>query len=329
MELTSKIFAKNNKMKTLQTSIEDFLCHCQFEKNLCSNTTKAYKIDLEQFLKFVQNNGYSETIEKLDKVTLKAYLKQLSGFKPKTIKRKVASIKAFLNEMEVEEVIMINPFRKMRVQIKEPIILPTVMNSLEVEKLINAVWNDRKLYQCESFSYSQVIRNIAVFEMLFATGMRVSELCNLKINDIDFTTYTVRINGKGNKERLTQVCNSEAILALSRYHDLFKDRMSDNSFFFQNRTNNRFSEQSVRHLIKKYVSLTGLTKNITPHTFRHSFATLLLEEDVDIKYIQQLLGHSSIMTTQIYTHVNMQQKIKLLNLKHPRKNFQVVTTEIQ
>jgi len=316
-------------MKTLQTSIEEFLFHCEFEKSLSPKTIKAYKIDLKQLFEFIQNNEYSEKIEKLDKVTLKAYLKHLSCFKPKTIKRKVATMKAFLNEMEVEEVIVVNPFRKMRVQIKEPAILPTVMNSSEVEKLITAVWKDRKLYGIQSFRYSQVMRDIAVFELLFATGIRVSELSNLRMDDIDLTTYTIRVNGKGSKERLTQVCNSEAILALTRYYDLFKARISDNGFFFLNRANNRFSEQSVRHLIKKYVDKAGLKKNITPHTFRHSFATLLLEEDVDIKYIQQLLGHSSIMTTQIYTHVNMHQKTKLLNLKHPRKNFQVVTAEIQ
>jgi len=316
-------------MKTLQISIEEFLFHCEFEKNLSPKTIKAYKIDLKQLSEFIKNNGYSETIEKLDKIILKAYLKQLSSFKPKTIKRKVATIRAFLNEMEVEEIIMINPFRRMRVLIKEPIILPTVMNSFEIEKLISTVWDDRKLYQNESFSYSQVIRNIAVFELLFATGMRVSELCNLRMPDIDLATFTIKINGKGSKERLTQVCNTEAILAITRYYDLFKGVIINNGFFFLNRSSNRFSEQSVRLLIKKYVGRTGLKKNITPHTFRHSFATLLLEEDVDIKYIQHLLGHSSIVTTQIYTHVNMQQRSKILNLKHPRKNFQVVTAESQ
>ncbi len=316
-------------METLITSIEDFLFHCQFEKNLSANTLKAYRTDLKQLLEFVRNKGYSETIEKLDKLILKAYLKHLSCFKPKTVKRKVATIKAFLNEMEVEEVIVVNPFRKMRVLIKEPATLPTVMNSSEVEKLISAVWDDRSLYQSDSFQYSQVMRDIAVIELLFATGMRVSELCNLGISDIDLATYTIRINGKGNKERLTQVCNSEAILALTRYHSLFKEKISDNGYLFLNRVDKRFSEQSVRYLIKKYVGKTGLKKNITPHTFRHSFATLLLEEDVDIKYIQHLLGHSSIMTTQIYTHVNMQQTTKLLNLKHPRKNFKVVTAEVQ
>jgi len=315
-------------MKTLQTSIENFLCHCQFEKNLSPKTIKAYRTDLKQLLEFIQNNEFPETIEQLDKVTLKAYLQCLSRYKPKTIKRKVAAIKAFLNEMEVEEVIMVNPFRKMRVQIKEPAILPTVMNSSEVEKLITSVWEDRTLYKSESFRYSQTIRDIAVIEMLFATGIRVSELCNLGMNDIDLTTYTIRINGKGNKERLTQVCNDEAILALTQYHHLFKDQINNVGIFFLNRINKRFSEQSVRYLIKKYVSKTGLKKNITPHTFRHSFATLLLEEDVDIKYIQHLLGHSSIVTTQIYTHVNMLQKSKILNLKHPRKNFQVVTGKL-
>ena len=172
-------------MKKLNEAVEDFLHHCQFEKNLSPKTIKAYGIDLGQFLEFVQTNEYGNNIEQLNKEILKAYLHWLSKFKPKTIKRKIATIKAFLNEMELEEIIAINPFRRMRVQIKEPITLPIVMNSFEIEKLIQTVWDGRKLFDSRSYCFSQVIRDIAVVEVLFATGIRVSELCNLKMNDID------------------------------------------------------------------------------------------------------------------------------------------------
>ena len=131
--------------------------------------------------------------------------------------------------------------------------------------------------------------------------MRISELCSLHSYDVNLSEGVIRIYGKGDKERLIQIGNQEVISAVCAYQDSYAKQIEETGWFFLNRLGNRLSSQSVRFMINKYCQAAGIQLHITPHMFRHSFATLLLEEDVDIRYIQQLLGHSSITTTQIYT----------------------------
>lgn len=164
-------------------------------------------------------------------------------------------------------------------------------------------------------------RDIAVLEILFATGARVSEICNLKLSSVDLTNHTVKIFGKGSKERMIQIENTDVLRALNNYYELFQPDIKECGFFFINKLHHRLSEQSVREIICKYTAMTEYDIHITPHMFRHSFATLLLDEDVDIRYIQKLLGHSSITTTQIYTHVAMAKQKEILSVKHPRNKI--------
>jgi integrase/recombinase XerD len=142
-----------------------------------------------------------------------------------------------------------------------------------------------------------------IIEFLFATGVRVAELCSLKEDDIDVATGKINIFGKGARERIVQICNSEVLKKLSEYKRVFDTEIKSAGYFFVNRLHRRFSEQSVRNSICNYAMKAGIAQHITPHMFRHTFATLLLEEDVDIRYIQRMLGHSSIKTTEIYTYV--------------------------
>ena len=144
---------------------------------------------------------------------------------------------------------------------------------------------------------------------------------SLLYNDIGTDFSSIRVNGKGNKERTIQISNEEIKKALRNYYHLFSDVIEEEHYFFINRLGNRLSEQSVRLMIRNYKERCNLTKRITPHVFRHSFATLLLEQDVDIKYIQNLLGHSSIVTTQIYTHVSSEKQAEILQNKHPRNEL--------
>jgi len=162
-----------------------------------------------------------------------------------------------------------------------------------------------------------------VVELLFATGIRISELCSLKPTDIDFESNSILIYGKGAKERILQIGNPEVLSALLLYQETFKTDIEICGYFFVNRLQQKLSDQSVRFMINRYAKLANIEQHLTPHMFRHSFATLLLEQDVDIRYIQRILGHSSISTTEIYTHVsNVKQKDILFN-KHPR-NLMVV-----
>ena len=160
-------------------------------------------------------------------------------------------------------------------------------------------------------------------ELLFATGMRISELCSLKPSDLDFESRNVLIYGKGAKERILQIGNPEVMAALVAYRDVFQEEIEECGYFFVNRLKKKLSDQSVRFMIRRYAEMAGIQQHITPHMFRHSFATLLLEQDVDIRYIQRMLGHSSISTTEIYTHVSNRKQKDILVNKHPRNWMEV------
>lgn len=306
-----------SEIKNISSALKDFIFHCQYEKGLSSKTITAYQIDLYQLEKYLIESQNIEKMESVSKEMIKCYLQEISNYKPKTIKRKIASMKAFFAFHEFENETFINPFRKLKIRLKEPCILPTVMCNDEVKQILNYLYQERaNNKQINCYTYKAQTRNIAMVELLFVTGIRISELCQLQCKDIDLVHGIIKVLGKGNKERLIQICSKEVLCILKDYCKLFKPTDS----FFANRLGREISTQSVRLLIKKCTRELHLSKHITPHTFRHTFATLLLEEDIDIKYIQNLLGHSSIVTTQIYTHVNSSKQKKLL-LKHPRNKF--------
>jgi integrase/recombinase XerD len=222
------------------------------------------------------------------------------------------------NYLEYENDDFYSPFHRIKIRLKDAFILPTVMTIDEVRQILTTLYKPLYTTNPKKYQYKSTVRNIAVIELLFATGMRVSELCQLQINDIDLTQGSIKIFGKGSKERIIQICQQETIQALQTYINLFSNQIQFEQPFFINRLGNGLSSQSVRIMIKNYIKQSEINKHVTPHTFRHTFATLLLEEDVDIKYIQSLLGHSSISTTQIYTHVNTEKQKKILSTKHPR-----------
>lgn len=294
-----------------------FLFHCDIEKKLNKKTLKAYSSDLEQFNKFI----HDKKVKKINKDDLKAYFLELSKYAPRTIKRKIATLKAFFSYLEFEEEIDANPFRKVRTKIKLDTILPNTLTIIEIGSMLKNAYDYRnKVIDTSSYVYKEFTRNIAVLELLLASGMRVSELCSLKLKNVPFDFSSVKIMGKGSKERIIPITNAATQKALENNYTVFKSEIESTSYMFINRFGNPLSEQSVRFMVKAYAKKAKIKRTITPHVFRHSFATLLLEEDVDIRYIQHLLGHSSINVTQIYTHVNEKKKKELLTIKSPR-NF--------
>jgi integrase/recombinase XerD len=307
----------------IEKLFEDFFFHCKYEKNLNPKTLRAYATDIEQFKTF--KNIESMDINDVNKELLKEYIQHLYtlDLKPKSIKRKLATLKAFFNHLEFEEIILVSPFRKMRISIKEQKTLPKTINIGNIKKLFRYVYkmkvNNKNI---NSFAYKVIVRDIAILEFLFATGLRVSEVSNLKYTNIDLNSGNIRVIGKGNKERTIQICDTEVKMVLKEYFAIFKDEIYKNKWIFINRLGNKFTEQSISNMIKKYQQAANINQYLTPHMFRHSFATMLLEEGVDIRYIQGMLGHSSISTTQIYTQINMKQQKKILSTKHPRRNLQ-------
>lgn len=308
-------------------AIEKFLFHCEFEKRLSEKTLKFYSVDLKQLEAYMFQHYELTDVSKIGKEELKQYIQFISGFKPKTIKRKIATAKAMFNFLEFEDFIDASPFRKVKISIKEPITLPRVMNIEEANLLFSIAYKELKKKSSvkESYGYMEKVRDVAALELLFGTGVRVAELCSLKYSDIGAGFSSIRVNGKGNKERCIQIINENIKKALQDYYSLFSSKIESRDYFFVNRLGNRLSEQSVRLMVKKYRNKCHITKNITPHVFRHTFATLLLEHDVDIKYIQNLLGHSSIMTTQIYTHVSSEKQTEILTNKHPRNDLKLIS----
>lgn len=310
-------------MNTIITAVEEFLRHCKFDKNLNFKTIKHYRIDLMQLISFLTENNYSLEITNVSKNELRKFIEDISTLKPKSIKRKVATIKAMFNYLEYEDIIISNPFRKMRIQIKEPKKLPQVMNLEEITEIFKQVYKQFQAVKItNSYSYFETLRNLVLVELLFATGARVSEIAYLKKENINILTGTVIIMGKGSRERFIQICNDETLKILKDYYEVFYSKInSSGGYFLINRQGGKLSDQSIRTIVKNLAKNACIQKHITPHVFRHTFATLLLEKDVDIKYIQSLLGHSSIMTTQIYTQVNHEKQKQILNTKHPRKDF--------
>lgn len=164
------------------------------------------------------------------------------------------------------------------------------------------------------------IRNITIIELLFSTGIRISELCNIRIKDINFQDRSLKIFGKGSKERVLYLGNDQVIQSLEKYIELNKNIDEENNYLFLNKFNTQLSEQTVRILLKNIEKDLNLSIHITPHMFRHTFATTLLEKEVDIRYIQNILGHSSISTTQIYTHVTYPKQKEIL-IKNPMNDY--------
>ena len=310
-------------METIQTEITEFIYHCKYEKNLSPKTVKAYCTDLAQFTKFLQDKECSFEVMRITKLEIRGFLESISSLKPKSIKRKIATIKSMFNHLEFEDKILINPFRKMRIKIQEPKQLPKVMDMREVNSIFKSVYLKYNSYRdFSSYSYMESLKNILVIELLFATGARVSEIANLKEENINILSGAIMIKGKGNKERVIQICNPETLNILKQYHRLFVEKIKNSGgYLLINRFGKKLSDQSIRNFVKNLAIRSKIQKHITPHVFRHTLATLLLEKGVDIKYIQSILGHSSIMTTQIYTHVNRKKQRQILTTKHPRKDF--------
>lgn len=294
--------------------IDEFLNYCRYHKKLSDKTIRAYKIDLSQ---------YGVFSNELSKQALWDYIEYLNKkYKPKTAKRKLATLKAFIHFLLLQDLIDFNPFDKLETTIKEPLLLPKTIPLGVIAKLISFSYQ-QIVFTKSDYQIRSAVRNTAILELLFATGARVAEICTLRSDNVDLLGNSVKFYGKGSKERIIPIENFAVLSILRKYHSLFEKEIPDSGYFFVNKLGRRMTEQSVRNMINFYCKQCGVDMHITPHMFRHSFATLLLEEDVDIRYIQRMLGHSSITTTQIYTHVTSAKQKEILKTKHPRNKLNI------
>ena len=306
-------------MHRIQSQIASYLFYCREQRRLDEKTVRAYRIDLQQFQDYISNKDIP-----VSKDLLNSYIICLHGkYKQKTVKRKIATLKTFFSYLEREEIIKENPMRKVRTQFRQEKVLPKTIPAETIEKLLTYMYASLHSGTNTESQKKLLTRDIAIIELLFATGLRISELCGLEKERFNVSDGILCIRGKGAKERYLQIGSPTVLRQIRQYCALWEQELGDGEYFFYNRSGGRYSEQSARRMINKYVDKASIDMHITPHMFRHAFATLLLEEDVDIRYIQKMLGHSSIVTTQIYTEVACKKQMEILKTKHPRNRMRM------
>ena len=271
------------------------------EKNYSSHTILNYRIDLEEFVKFLDRTS----VEAVVYVDLRRFLAQLKArrLKPRSLARKLSSLRSFFKFLQREKIIHTNP-AKLLVTPKLDKPLPHFMSEEETVQLIESPQSGK----------INSPRDKAILEILYSTGIRVSELVGLNVDDVDFIGNIIKVMGKGKKERIVPIGN-QALSALKEYLDR---RQVDNKFIFVNKNGTRLSDRSVRNIINKYILEQAMAQHVTPHMFRHSFATHLLNHGADLRSVQELLGHVNLSTTQIYTHLTTEKLKKVYDQAHPR-----------
>lgn len=284
--------------------ISNYLSYCKTHKRLSTHTIRAYKNDLLQFYNSNYNNVESY-IEFLTK----------SNIKSNTLRRKIASLKVFYSYLKFQDIIDENPFNQLRFQFRKEKILPKTI-PYDVLKSVYSYSEQKVIYSKSKYQKQKAERNLLIISLLLSTGIRISELCHIHFKDINFSNRTLHIIGKGKKERILFLGDQTTFRLLKTYINKYCIQPNDYLFTGHNPLK-ALSEQSVRLILKKLVKKNNLSITITPHMFRHSFATMLLDKNVDIRYIQQILGHSSISVTQIYTHVSQSKQKEILTLCNP------------
>ena len=295
----------------MHESIDVFLNYLSVERGLRQNTISSYRMDLQAFLDFLKDQQRINSLDKITKNQITNFMLKLKqdGLNTNSIARKLAAIKTFFRFLVREKITKQDPTSLL----ESPKLwrrIPETLSIEEVEGLISQPDLHRK----------GGIRDRAILETLYATGMRVSELTHLRIEDVNLEVGFIRCLGKGNKERIVPL-GGKAIMWLKRYIEKERSyflKKHFNNVLFLSRLHKRISRQSIWKMIKRYARKARIKKDIRPHILRHSFATHLLERGADLRSVQEMLGHSDISTTQVYTHIN-KDRLKMIHRKfHPR-----------
>lgn len=293
----------------IDRACDEFLRDCANVRKLSEHTTRAYRLDLARFTRFA---GARKNVASLDRTVLMQYVEHLFAehhLKEASAKRHVASVRSLFRWLEDSGHVPEDPFRGTRVRIKLPRRLPRVLSRAELATILE---------HPVSGDFSSITARMAA-ELLFATGIRVAELAGLRDIDIDLVASVITIIGKGSRQRRVYVPDSEIRDLIVVYRQARDAREHEAESFLINSRGGAASPQYIRRLVRQLGENAALTRRVTPHMFRHSVATYLLEEGVDIRYVQRLLGHRSIVTTEIYTHVaDAALKSRVIE-RHPRK----------
>jgi integrase/recombinase XerC len=300
--------------------IQQFMHYLALEKNASPHTCRCYRKDLEGFEDFLKSSGMylnpagGVEIEKVDRMAIRKYMSFLHRKNKKSsIARKISTLRSFFKYLIRERVIPSNPAKS----VSSPKVEKTLPATLTVDEAFRLMESPKGIPEKPSEASRQnFVRDRAILELLYSSGLRVSELVGLNLNELDSDLGIVKVMGKGRKERIVPV-GGKAIDALKAYLEGRGGRTGDDPIFI-NLSGGRLTARTVGRLIKKYTRHSGIFRKVSPHSLRHTFATHLLDAGADIREIQEMLGHSSLSTTQRYTHVSMGKLMEVYDKAHPR-----------
>ncbi len=295
--------------------IERFLLHIKSQLNFSKHTLKAYKTDLKEFSAYAKAHD-TDNPAKVDRLFLRGYIGFIQDKKTSrnTLLRKISSLRSFLNYLLVEGNIENDPFALINIPKREKK-LPHFMTEKEMEKLINYNRPEEVYEQDADYKFAE--RDFALLEIMYSCGLRRSEVSFLNIGDVDFIAGFVRAMGKGSKERMIPV-GDNTLIALRNYLDTRPQPVTAGMPLFLNNRTTRLSDSGVALLVKRMARRARFARPVNAHTIRHSFATHLLEHGCDLRSVQEMLGHKNLETTQIYTHITLNQLKKVYDKAHPR-----------
>jgi integrase/recombinase XerD len=292
--------------------IKGFKAYMKLERSLSGNSVEAYERDIEKLCQFLEVKGLSVTPQEVTLEILREFLRWVTelGMKPTSQARIISGIKAFYKYLLMEDLIKKNPAELLEAP-KTMRKLPDTLNIPEIDSMLATI--DK--------SKPEGMRNAAIIETMFSCGLRVTETVTLKLSDISYEEEFVKVVGKGNKERLVPI-GSIALKAIKQYVDFVRVHIEvksgNNDIVFLNARGTQLSRVMIFYIIKKLAKDAGIYKTISPHTLRHSFATALVEAGADLRAVQQMLGHESITTTEIYTHIDREYLRDVITQFHPR-----------
>ena len=285
----------------MENTINDFLDHLKFERGYSENTISAYRRDIRQFEEYLKLQHVSSP-SNISRSHISSFITKLMamGMKASSIERHIAAIKSFFGYLIREGKLMSNPTADIELPHKSKK-LPKALTMLEASRLVET---------------PRSARDRAILELLYATGIRASELINLTLNDVNLNVGFIKCFGKGGKERIVPM-GASAISAIRRYISSERPKV-ESDILFLDRSKKMLTRQGLWFIVKKYVKQSGVRGSASTHTLRHSFATHLLEKGADLRSVQEMLGHSDISTTQIYTSVSRERLKKIYHSAHPR-----------
>jgi len=296
----------------MEQFIREYMKMLKVERNLARNSLESYQRDLNQYHDFLQNNLNVKSIRKTTLGDIRSYIRHLNdkAMSANSIKRAISSIRTYYNFLSAEEKMKDNPAQLLDTP-KVPQKLPNVLTIQEIDMILSIIPNNKPMS----------LRDLAIFEMMYSCGLRVTELCDFKTTDILWDSEMIRVQGKGDKQRFIPVgpiAHDNLNNYLNNERPSLADKNHNVSEVFLSKNGLKLTRMMIWVLLKKWTEASGLEKEVSPHTLRHSFATHLLEGGADLRSVQEMLGHTDITTTQIYTHLDKEHLKEVHRTFHPR-----------